>query len=156
MQLKPINATIEWMYLDTLNCIAIICWDYQLFVTNSTYSAAFLAPFYSHEQYTHVSVRPLLMGLSKPPVSSYVLSIALVLLTWTCSVFYENNYLNDLSKGGRSDGTTLSLGGLATYLTVSLIVNTTYTAWLTYIHKTQPQHRVPCSRKVKPDEDESG
>ena len=93
-----------------------------------------------------------------PPISSDVLSVILVFLTWITGTYLEEHrvYLGGREVNKHDDAFFLSIDGLVVYLTLSLVINTVYTSWLKYIHEIRPDDRVYNVRKVKSNEDPCG
>lgn len=88
-----------------------------------------------------------------PPLSSDALTVILVASTWTYCILVNGDHAG---KEEKYDDTVLSINGLAVYMTISLIVNFTYTTWLKFIHETHPEDRVYTVRQVKKNEDPCG
>jgi len=93
-----------------------------------------------------------------PPISSDVLSLILIFLTWITGPYLDRYRVN---LGGRrevnhDDGSFLSIEGLTVYLTLSHVIRVVYTSWLKYIHEIRPDDRVYNVRKVKKNEDPCG
>jgi len=93
-----------------------------------------------------------------PPISSDVLSVILIFLTWITGTYLEGHrvYLGGREVNKHDDAFFLSIDGLVVYLTLSLVINTVYTSWLKYIHEIRPDDRVYNVRKVKSNEDPCG
>ena len=66
-----------------------------------------------------------------PPLSSDALTVILVASTCTYCILVNGDHAG---KEEKYDDTVLSINGLAVYMTISLIVNFTYTTWLKFIH----------------------